>query len=120
MRGNTWLVGIGVVLAVAFILVILIWLLWPSLVEGNLVFTTRKMCQLTGEWDKQFNQQTRNFDRGFGITGSDLGFPVRWNDRLIFLFGDTRSTDPEVFIPPGQDRFDSIADAPLNADVDRE
>lgn len=108
---------VGIVLAVVSLV---IWLSrWPTLVEGNLVFKTQKMCQLTGEIDKQFNKNTLNRYKHYGITGSDLGYPVPWNDKLIFLFGDTRSHDPEIFLPPGSDEFDSIAYAPLHTDVDR-
>jgi hypothetical protein len=92
--------------------------LWSRLADSR-VFTTQKVCQLTGEWDKQFNQPTPNFNRHFGITGTDLGFPVPWNDKLYFLFGDTRSTDPDAFDKNGEG-YDSLAVGPLHVDVDRE
>ncbi len=83
-----------------------------------------KVCQLTGEFDKQRNQPTRNFQRQFGVTGTDYGYPVPWNDKLLFLFGDTRSIDTDDF-DAGHAReeiekgYDSVASGPLHADVQR-
>jgi hypothetical protein len=52
--------------------------------------SVRKVCQLTGEWDREraepaFNQtETR-----FGLFGTDLGSSFDHAGRLWFLFGDT-------------------------------
>ncbi len=57
----------------------------------NAQFTAvRKICQMTGEWDRQLNQPVLNrTDSRFGIFGTDLGSSFEHNGRLWFLFGDT-------------------------------
>ena len=52
--------------------------------------TTAKVCQLTGDFDKERQEPTlsRTFGR-FGVPGTDLGNPVEHKGRLYFLFGDT-------------------------------
>jgi hypothetical protein len=34
-----------------------------------------------------------------GVTGTDLGFPVEYNDKLYLLFGDSRQFPPDVCEP---------------------
>jgi len=52
--------------------------------------TSAKVCQLTGDFDKDRQEPTlsRTFER-FGVAGTDLGDPVEHKGRLYFLFGDT-------------------------------
>src|SRR5713101_5113549 len=61
--------------------------------------STQKVCQLTGECDRERNQFTlsRTASR-FGVAGTDLGSNFEHNGRVYFLFGDT-----------GPDAEDSIA-----------
>ena len=57
-----------------------------ALVPGSL----RKVCQLTGEWDRE--RGTPAFNRTesrFGVVGTDLGASFEHDGRLWFLFGDT-------------------------------
>jgi hypothetical protein len=57
--------------------------------------STRKLYQLTGEWDRELNQPTINrTESQFGLTGTDLGSSFDHNGRVYFLFGDTNSTNP--------------------------
>lgn len=51
---------------------------------------TRKVCQLTGEWDRQCGEPTvnRTFS-GCALYGTDLGASFEHEGRLLFLFGDT-------------------------------
>jgi hypothetical protein len=73
---------------------------------------TRKVCQLTGEYDRQgwdgrgtpslaFNRT----ESRFGIRGCDLGSSFEHKNRVYFLFGDTLRVDPSQ----GADNLDSIA-----------
>jgi len=59
---------------------------FPTYLPG----TTKKVSQLTGDFDKQRDQPTlsRTFER-FGVAGTDLGDPVEHKGRLYFFFGDT-------------------------------
>lgn len=52
--------------------------------------STQKICQLVGDEDRQFDQQTltRTFTNA-KVWGTDLGVPFQSNGKLIFLFGDT-------------------------------
>lgn len=57
-----------------------------ELVSGSV----RKVCQLTGEWDRQ--RETFAYNRTetrFGVVGTDLGSSFEHDGRLWFLFGDT-------------------------------
>jgi hypothetical protein len=57
-----------------------------SVVPGSV----RKICQLTGEWDRE--RGTPAFNRTetrFGLVGTDLGSSFEHDGRLWFLFGDT-------------------------------
>ncbi len=51
---------------------------------------TQKICQLTGETDRELNQPTLNQTGSrFGVLGTDLGFSFPFEGKLYFLFGDT-------------------------------
>ena len=52
--------------------------------------STRKVCQLTGDFDRQFGQPTLNkTETRFGVVGTDLGSSFEHDGKLYFLFGDT-------------------------------
>ena len=52
--------------------------------------SVRKVCQLTGETDRQFNRPAFNTtETRFGFFGTDLGSSFEHDGRLWFLFGDT-------------------------------
>jgi hypothetical protein len=56
--------------------------------------TTRKLCQLTGEFDLERQQFTLNrTESRVGLAGTDLGVSFEHNGRLYFLFGDTWPTE---------------------------
>jgi RecB family endonuclease NucS len=61
-------------------------------------FRTAKVCQLTGEQDRQRPDKLTGSELG-GETGNamgtDLGFPFEHGGRLHFLFGDTTEHDPD-------------------------
>ena len=69
---------------------------------------TQKICQLTGDTDRELNQPTHNQTGAkYGVLGTDLGFSFPFDNRFYFLFGDTvglhggdsiaysQDTDPE-------------------------
>jgi hypothetical protein len=50
----------------------------------------QKICQVTGEWDRQLNKPVPSrTDSRFGLFGTDLGSSFEHDGRLWFLFGDT-------------------------------
>lgn len=52
--------------------------------------STRKVAQLTGDFDRSLGQPTRSqTDRRFGMLATDLGSSFEHEGRLFFLFGDT-------------------------------
>jgi len=52
--------------------------------------STQKICQLTGDNDRQTAQPTLNQTQSrYGVFGTDLGFSFLHDGRLYFLFGDT-------------------------------
>jgi hypothetical protein len=52
--------------------------------------STRKICQLTGDTDRQAGIPTTNLtETRSGIWGTDLGSSFEHEDRVVFLFGDT-------------------------------
>ena len=57
------------------------------------VSSVRKVCQLTGQTDRQVNSDQPAFnpetESRFGLFGTDLGSSFEHNGRLWFLFGDT-------------------------------
>lgn len=65
---------------------------------------TRKIVQLTGEYDKEIGQPAHNMtETKFGIKGTDLGSSFVHNGKIYFLFGDTVRTNHPI------DSLDSIA-----------
>ncbi len=55
--------------------------------------STRKVCQLTGQTDKEYDQPTVNLtEKRFGLAGTDRGYSFEHNGKLFFLFGDTPPT----------------------------
>jgi hypothetical protein len=103
--------------AVVAILLVVGWRSWTDILGGPLFITTEKVCQVTGQEDRQFNRPTLNPDSN--ITGTDLGSPVQWKNKLYFLFGDSRDTDPDQFDPDGKG-FDSVAVGPVNWNIRRD
>jgi hypothetical protein len=60
-----------------------------SFVPGS----SQKVCQLTGEIDKQLNQATVNqTETRWGLVGNDLGYSFEHDGKLFFLFGDSVPT----------------------------
>ena len=61
--------------------------------QGDLIYvagSTKKVCQLTGDLDRERGQPTRSeTGKRFGVTGTDLGSTFEHRGRLFFLFGDT-------------------------------
>ncbi len=52
--------------------------------------STQKICQLTGDLDRQTGQPTVNLTGSrYGVYGTDLGFSFLHDGRTWFLFGDT-------------------------------
>ena len=52
--------------------------------------STQKVCQLTGEFDRERQETTLNrTESRFGVIGTDLGASFEHAGRLYFLFGDT-------------------------------
>jgi hypothetical protein len=55
--------------------------------------SSRKVCQLAGETDKQLNAPTVNqTETKWGLSGTDLGYAVEHDGKLFFLFGDSSAT----------------------------
>jgi hypothetical protein len=55
--------------------------------------SSQKICQLTGEEDKEFGISTvSQTETRFGLIGTDNGYSFEHNGRLYFLFGDTPPT----------------------------
>jgi hypothetical protein len=51
---------------------------------------THKICQLTGDTDRELGRPTLNRTGSrYGVLGTDLGFSFPFDTRLFFLFGDT-------------------------------
>jgi hypothetical protein len=54
--------------------------------------TTRKVCQLLGETDRQTREKTVNQTASmYNLYGADLGSSFAFGDRIYFLFGDSWS-----------------------------
>lgn len=59
--------------------------------------SSRKLCQLTGEWDRSLGKDKPAFNRTetrFGMFGTDLGASFEHKGRCWFLFGDTHPSGP--------------------------
>src|SRR5271166_270565 len=62
---------------------------------------SQKICQLTGDLDRQTNNATLNLTQTRAqAKGTDLGYPFLHDGRLYFAFGDTHS---DANVPPGAD-----------------
>ncbi len=58
--------------------------------------STRKICQLTGECDRERSRFTINrTESRFGLIGTDLGSSFQQDGRIDFLFGDTLPSNPD-------------------------
>lgn len=71
---------------------------WLALLEGPLEFHTWKVCQLTGEEDREHpGKPTGSQLSGVtgGVRGTDLGFSLEHGGKLYFFFGDTIENDPD-------------------------
>jgi len=69
--------------------------------------TTRKLCQLTGEDDRQWDLPVPNATLSrFGLWGTDLGASFEHGGRTFFLFGDSIPTGPDT---PNAECGDAIA-----------
>jgi hypothetical protein len=94
----------GLVVATVFLAAI-----WLAFLDGPLAIDSAKVCQLTGEEDRQSPGRSTGITLSFGndppagtttkITGSDLGFPFQHGRELRLLFGDTREIDPDLCEP---------------------
>ncbi len=52
--------------------------------------STAKVCQFTGQTDKEFNQPTvSQTEKRFGLVGTDRGYSFEHNGIIFFLFGDS-------------------------------
>lgn len=52
--------------------------------------STQKVCQLTGETDRQLNQPTASQTTSrYGLVSTDLGYSFESSGKLFFLFGDS-------------------------------
>lgn len=78
--------------------------------DAYFVVSTTKVRQLTGTSDREWPGRPTNqvlSGAPAGVTGSDIGFPFEHGDRLYFLFGDTRETDPDLCPPSACGTADS-------------
>ena len=65
--------------------------------------STRKICQLTGEFDRSLGRDFPAFNRTetrFGLRGTDLGASFEHKERCYFLFGDTHPIGPNNTLRP--------------------
>ncbi len=62
----------------------------PALTVKHVPGSTQKICQLTGDLDRQTGQPTANQSGSrYGVFGTDLGFSFVHEGSTYFLFGDT-------------------------------
>jgi hypothetical protein len=72
---------------------------WP---QGTPEFSTTKVCQLTGEEDREHPGTPTGSQLGGatgGLRGTDLGVPFEHDGKLYLLFGDTIGYDPDLCEP---------------------
>ena len=73
--------------------------------------STQKVCQLTGETDRELNQPTASQTTSrYGLVSTDLGYSFESNGKLFFLFGDSFPS------PTFNGKPDSLQDPPRNPD----
>jgi hypothetical protein len=78
---------------------------------------SEKVCQLTGDKDRERHTSTTSLTSRFGLETVDLGFPVEGGRQLSFLFGDASSFKHETNLEaPPDDAFgwtgDTLAPTP--------
>ena len=69
---------------------------------GAPALATTRISQVTGAEDRSAPGKltgARQTGVTGGITGTDLGFPFEYNDKLYFLFGDSREFHPDLGEP---------------------
>jgi len=68
----------------------------PAGPAGHIIYvegSSQKICQLTGEIDRQFHKPTVNRTASrFGMVGADLGYSFEHHGKLFFIFGDAQPT----------------------------
>ncbi len=65
--------------------------------------SSQKICQLTGETDKEFGIPTASqTESRFGLIGTDNGYSFEHDGKLYFLFGDSPSSAQFHGLPDGQ------------------
>ncbi len=65
--------------------------------------STQKVCQLTGEKDKEFNISTLSQTTSrYGLTATDRGYSFGHDGKIFFLFGDSSPSDTFQNKPNGQ------------------
>lgn len=78
----------------------------PAPMSNNIVYvpgSSHKICQLTGEMDRQLHKPTFNQTRTrFGLVAVDLGYSFEHNGKLFFLFGDAAPSPKFNGKPNGQ------------------
>lgn len=73
--------------------------------------STAKVCQLTGQTDKEFNVPTASqTEKRYGLIGTDEGHPFEHNGVTYFLFGDSQPTALFNGSPNAQTDSPRIAD----------
>ena len=84
---------------------------YPSLpttesLSNTIVFvagSTQKVCQLTGERDREFSIPTLSqTEKRYGLVGTDRGYSFEHNGKLFLLFGDSPSSPTFNGHPNGQ------------------
>lgn len=75
--------------------------------------STQKICQVTGETDREFNTSTASqTETRYGMIGADLGYSFEHDGRLFFLFGDAAPT------PTFNGKANGRSDPPRNVNDD--
>jgi len=84
-----------------------------SLAEGisYVPGSSQKVCQLTGETDREMKQPTASQTTSrYGLVSTDLGYSFEHNGKLFFLFGDSFAS------PTFNGKPNSFQDPPRNPD----
>jgi hypothetical protein len=76
--------------------VVFMWLGIPTRADDNIHYvagSSRKICQLTGEVDREARKPTVNQTmKQFGLEGAELGYSFEHSGKLFFLFSNARPT----------------------------